>query len=110
MVDFALEAQREGNAPQEAIFRACLLRFRPIMMTTMSAIMGAIPIAAGTGAGSELRRPLGLVVVGGLIVSQMLTLYITPVIYLYLEQLRHWRQRRTAPAAAPGYLPAHGDD
>jgi hydrophobe/amphiphile efflux-1 (HAE1) family protein len=112
MVDFAIEAQRNGEAPQEAIFRACLLRFRPIMMTTMAAIMGSIPIAVGFGAGSELRRPLGLAVCGGLIVSQLLTLFITPVIYLYLEQLRHRHERRTAPvaAAAPGYAPAHGDD
>jgi multidrug efflux pump subunit AcrB len=116
MVDFAIEAQRQGEPPQEAIFRACLLRFRPIMMTTMAAIMGAVPIAIGAGAGSELRRPLGLVVVGGLIVSQLLTLYITPVIYLYLERLRHGRARHAAPvpapvpAALPGYVPAHGDD
>ncbi len=89
MIDFALDRQRNGNSTaEEAIFQACMLRFRPIMMTTMAAIMGGLPIAVGFGEGSELRRPLGLVVVGGLIVSQSLTLFITPVIYLYLEKVR----------------------
>jgi HAE1 family hydrophobic/amphiphilic exporter-1 len=110
MVDFAIEAQRNGEAPQEAIYRACLLRFRPIMMTTMAAIMGSIPIAIGFGAGSELRRPLGLAVVGGLIVSQALTLFITPVIYLYLERARAWRRGAVGASVRPGEAPAIGHD
>jgi multidrug efflux pump len=91
MIDFALEAERkEGKKPDEAIYQACLLRFRPIMMTTMAALLGGLPLALGTGVGSELRRPLGITIVGGLIVSQMLTLFTTPVIYLYLSGLRLW--------------------
>src|SRR5207247_2015916 len=91
MIDFALTAERqEGKSPQEAIHEACLLRFRPIMMTTFAALFGALPIAIGQGAGSELRRPLGIAMVGGLLVSQWLTLYTTPVIYLYLDRLSHW--------------------
>jgi multidrug efflux pump len=91
MIDFALEAERsQGKRPVEAIFQACLLRFRPITMTTMAAMLGALPLALGTGIGSELRRPLGIVIVGGLMFSQLLTLYTTPVVYLYLDRLRLW--------------------
>src|SRR5437870_3874872 len=95
MIDFALEAERnEGKSTLDAIHEACLLRFRPIMMTTMAALFGGLPIALGQGAGSELRRPLGIAIVGGLIVSQSLTLYTTPVIYLYLERVSQWVRAR----------------
>jgi multidrug efflux pump subunit AcrB len=113
MIDFALDAERkEGKPPEEAIYQACLLRFRPIMMTTMAALLGGLPLALGAGTGSELRRPLGISIVGGLIVSQMLTLFTTPVIYLYMDRLRLFRHRRGAapaekgaPAIRPSSLP-----
>ena len=89
MIDFALEAERDhGMSPEEAIYQACLLRFRPIMMTTMAALLGGLPLALGHGTGSELRRPLGITIVGGLIVSQALTLFTTPVVYLFFDRLR----------------------
>ena len=103
MVDFALDAERrEGKNSVDAIYQACLLRFRPIMMTTMSALLGAVPLAVGFGVGGELRRPLGIAIVGGLIFSQMLTLYTTPVVYLYLDRFRLWLEskRRTIRWAA----------
>jgi len=106
MIDFALEAQRkEGKPPREAIYQACLLRFRPIMMTTMAALLGALPLALGTGVGSELRRPLGIAIVGGLLVSQVLTLYTTPVIFLTFDRMAtrfaRWRARDVVPETVP---------
>jgi len=102
MIDFALEAERrDGKSPEAAIYEACLLRFRPIMMTTMAALLGALPLALGTGVGAELRRPLGIAIVGGLLMSQMLTLYTTPVVYLYLDWLRLRLARRRALIAQP---------
>ncbi|GAB7203639.1 hypothetical protein OS21_01280 [Dickeya oryzae] len=99
MVDFALVAQREGKlSAREAIFRACMLRFRPIMMTTMAALFGALPLVLSSGDGSELRQPLGITIVGGLVMSQLLTLYTTPVVYLFFDRLR-WRRRERTDAA-----------
>jgi multidrug efflux pump subunit AcrB len=107
MLDFALEAERnEGLGPEEAIYKACVIRFRPIIMTTMAALFGAFPLAFGTGVGSELRRPLGIAVAGGLIVSQVLTLYSTPVVYLMFEHLRIWVRRWRAPETLPPGLPS----
>jgi multidrug efflux pump len=102
MIDFALEAERsQGLPPEKAIFQACLLRFRPIMMTTMAALFGAMPLALGFGEGAELRRPLGIAIVGGLVFSQMLTLYTTPVVYLYLDRLSIWYRRVRGKGSAP---------
>jgi len=107
MIDFALDAERdEGKAPAEAIYQACLLRFRPIMMTTMAALLGGLPLALGTGTGSELRRPLGITIVGGLLLSQLLTLYTTPVVYLAFDRLAKRFQRRRRPQPAPLPEPA----
>jgi len=108
MIDFALEAEREqGLPPEQSIYQACLLRFRPIMMTTMAALLGALPLAIESGTGSELRRPLGITMVGGLLLSQVLTLYTTPVIYLYMDRLSRWLMRSRKPAGpAPAALPA----
>ncbi|MDC8011468.1 efflux RND transporter permease subunit [Tahibacter soli] len=108
MIDFAIEAQRTGKNAHDAIRRACLLRFRPIMMTTMAALLGALPLALGNGIGAELRRPLGVAIVGGLLLSQLVTLYTTPVIYLYLERFSDWLHARRARglAAHAGAKPA----
>ena len=109
MIDFALDSERRDDKPPlEAIYQACLLRFRPIMMTTMAAIFGALPLALGAGAGAELRRPLGVTIVGGLLVSQILTLYTTPVVYLYLERFRLYLRRPRTAATAGRALEAHG--
>ena len=102
MVDFALEAERaQGMRPREAIYQACLLRFRPIIMTTAAALFGALPLITSTGMGSDLRRPLGITIVGGLIFSQALTLYTTPVVYLYFDRLREWWENRRQQTVVP---------
>jgi multidrug efflux pump len=107
MIDFALEAERkEGKRPEDAIYEACLLRFRPIMMTTMAALLGGLPLALGTGIGSELRKPLGISMVGGLILSQVLTLYTTPVIYIFFDRLAHRWSSRHARDSGPEAVPA----
>jgi multidrug efflux pump len=103
MIDFALVAERvHGKSTSDSIFEACMLRFRPILMTTMAALFGALPLAFGTGTGSELRRPLGITIVGGLIVSQMLTLYTTPVVYLFFDRMRLRFQGKPAAHLQPG--------
>ncbi len=103
MIDFALVAEREqGMSTADAIFEACKLRFRPILMTTMAALFGALPLAFGSGTGSELRRPLGITIAGGLIVSQMLTLYTTPVVYLLFDNMRIRFSRKRSSALATG--------
>jgi multidrug efflux pump subunit AcrB len=104
MIDFALETERTGKSPAESIYEACMRRFRPIMMTTMAALLGGLPLALGAGTGSELRRPLGITIVGGLIMSQALTLFTTPVVYLYLDRLRLW-MRGSRHTADSGDLP-----
>jgi multidrug efflux pump len=111
MIDFALDAERNHNKnSREAIFEACLLRFRPIMMTTMAALLAAVPLAIGTGDGAEFRQPLGISIVGGLIVSQMLTLYTTPVVYLYLDRFSLWTRRlREGRDTMPNAAAATGD-
>jgi HAE1 family hydrophobic/amphiphilic exporter-1 len=115
MIDFALEAERkDGKAPKDAIVEACLVRFRPITMTTMAALMGTLPIAIGFGAGAEARQPLGLAVVGGLAFSQLVTLYVTPVIYTYMDEFQGWlgargrRRARPARAATPATDEGYG--
>src|SRR6516162_4558992 len=107
MIDFALAAERtEGKNSRDSIYEACLLRFRPILMTTMAAMLGAVPLAIGTGTGTELRRPLGIAIIGGLMVSQLLTLYTTPVVYLYFDRLQHWWRRRLGARRGEAELPA----
>ncbi len=111
MIDFALDAERtRGLDTRAAILEACMLRFRPIMMTTMAAMLGALPLALGAGDGSEMRRPLGIAIVGGLLVSQALTLYTTPVVYLYLDRLHLWAQRKRGRRIGLAAPPALASD
>jgi multidrug efflux pump len=102
MIDFALEAERgQGLSPHDSIRQAALIRFRPIMMTTFAAMLGALPLAIGWGEGSEIRRPLGITIIGGLLVSQLITLLTTPVVYLYLDRLNNWRRKGGRPGRSP---------
>jgi multidrug efflux pump len=110
MIDFAVQVEREEEkSPVEAIYKACLLRFRPIMMTTMAALFGALPLALGTGVGSEIRKPLGITIVGGLILSQMLTLFTTPVVYIYMDRLQSRLRRTFHRGSVISPAPAHSD-
>jgi multidrug efflux pump len=110
MIDFAIDAERtKGLPPERAIYEACLLRFRPIMMTTSAALLGALPLAIGLGEGSELRRPLGIAIVGGLLLSQLLTLYTTPVVYLYLDRFSLWLRGRRPALGVPDVTLAPGE-
>jgi HAE1 family hydrophobic/amphiphilic exporter-1 len=109
LVDFAMHVERqEGLTAEESIYRACIMRFRPILMTTMAALLGGVPMMLGTGVGSEIRQPLGYAIVGGLAVSQLLTLYTTPVVYIYLDRLQTWLfgERRTAKVEGAALAPA----
>jgi multidrug efflux pump subunit AcrB len=107
LVDFALEAERtRGLSPEAAIFEAARVRFRPILMTTLASLLGAIPLAIATGPGAELRRPLGITIIGGLVVSQILTLYTTPAVYLLLDRLHRRLTRRSGTTSAPSLAPA----
>ena len=111
MIDFALDAERnDGMPPEKSIHQACLLRFRPIMMTTFAALFGALPLALQNGTGSELRKPMGIAIVGGLLLSQFITLYTTPVIYLYLDRLANWVRTRRAAAGLPGFDMPEGEE
>ena len=118
MIDFAVQTEREEEkSPTDAIYKACLLRFRPIIMTTMAALFGALPLALGSGVGSEIRRPLGITIVGGLILSQLLTLYTTPVVYIYMDRLQTWlrrafsRRHSSTPSSRPfGLIPSRRVD
>ena len=107
MIDFAIDAERhEGLSSEQAIYQACIIRFRPIMMTTMAALLGTLPLAIGMGTGSELRRPLGVAIVGGLLLSQLLTLYTTPVVFLMFERLKRWFSPAHGPVKVPSLMSA----
>ena len=107
LVDFALAEERDhGLSAEEAIHRACLLRFRPILMTTLAALLGGVPLMLGTGTGSQIRQPLGYAIVGGLFISQLLTLFTTPVVYIYMDRLSGWLERRRERGRAEAVVPA----